>query len=182
LYHWAHTGGILLVNEFAEIRGDVQTVFHGALDKRRIINIPDLELMVGVPDHAMFVATYNPGYQSKSSPLKFSTLQRLPAMRFGYPDAKTETELIVGATNIQDVEVAEKLAVAAETIRQKEAEDAIVGGRDGVSTRLLIYAAEAIRDGMSVEQACEMNVVVPLSADAKEEEKVRALIRLTGLY
>lgn len=184
VYHWAHTGGILLVNELAEIRGDVQTVFHGALDKERMITFPDIGRVARLPDHALMIATYNPGYQAKRSPLKISTKQRLPAIDFSYPPADVEAEIILHASSIDgkqvDESMAESLAALGATIRNNQGESSILASREGVSTRLLVMAAEYIIGGLSPLDACRTAIVQPLADNSKEAEALEALVQAHG--
>ncbi len=184
MYHWAHTGGILLVNELAEIRADVQTVFHGPLDKDRMITIPDLERIVKLPDHAMMVGTYNPGYQAKLEPLKISTKQRLPALEFRYPDPKTEAEIIYNASKVRnkqvDYETAKKLADIGASMRGRAENESILASREGVSTRLLVMAAEMIAYGLDPKEAAKAAIIQPLANNDKEAEALEAIVRIHG--
>ncbi len=176
LYHWAHTGGVLLVNEIAEIRGDVQTVFFDCLDKDRTITFPDLAQIVELPDHALFICSYNPGLQSKREDLKDSTRQRLPALKFGYPaDPKIEAEIIENASRLGtssiDQPMALKLAELAAKLRGREQDKSIIASKEGVSTRLLVMAAEYIIKGISPQRACEIAIINPLTRGGSTEEK-----------
>jgi len=184
VYHWAHTGGILLINELAEIREDVQTIFNGPLDKERMVTFPEIGKVVHLPDHAMIAFTYNPGYQKKRTPLKISTKQRIPAIEFDYPDVKTEAEIIYHASKLSDKYVekktAEKLATIAAEIRSKDRENSILASREGVSTRLLVMAAEYIIAGTSPLDACKIALVRPLADTKKEAEALEFIIQAHG--
>ncbi|MBI4981286.1 CbbQ/NirQ/NorQ/GpvN family protein [Candidatus Woesearchaeota archaeon] len=185
MYHWAHTGGILLVNEIAELRGDVQTIFHSPLDKERTVWIPDLARLVKLPDHAMLVAAYNPGYQTKRRALKISTKQRLPALDFTYPAVDVEAEIVYHASKIGEqeveIEIAKKLAALANRIRSEDKEKSILASREGVSTRLLVMAAEMIAAGTSTADACRAAIISPLSNSDKEAEALEAIVTMCGL-
>lgn len=186
MYHWAHTGGILFVDEIAEIRSDVQTVFHAPLDRdTRLVAFLDLGTYVHLPDHAMLVAAYNPGYQSKRKPLKISTKQRLPAITFSYLSPEIEAEIIYNASKIGErpinMETAKKLATLVQRIRGEEAEKSILSSREGVSTRLPIMAAELIADGYSTTAACRIAIVDPLTVSKKEIEALETMVKLCGL-
>jgi nitric oxide reductase NorQ protein len=185
VYHWAHTGGILLVNELAEIRKDVQTAFHSALDKERTVSFPDLSSIVELPDHAMMVATWNPGYQARREPLKTSTKQRIPTLEFGYPDREVEAEIVYNASRINgaqiDEQTADKLATLAESIRSRDKGDSILANREGVSTRLLVMAAELIATGVDPAAACRTAIVQPLAASRKEAEALEEIVFMSGL-
>ncbi len=183
LYHWAHTGGILLVNELAEIRKDVQTVFHGPLDKDRIVVFPEIGKTVSLPDHAMLIATYNPGYQAKQVDLKISTKQRLPTLSFTYPDVETEAEIIYRASKVREVQIdpkqARTLAEIAQQIRSKDKEDNILASREGVSTRLMVMAAEMIANGTDPIEACRTTILGPLcEKNTAESETLEAIIKM----
>ena len=178
MYHWAHTGGILLVNELAEIRSDVQTVFHGALDKERTVTFPDIGKTVELPDHAMMIATYNPGFQAKKMPLKISTKQRLPAINFSYPDRDTEAKIIQNAGKDYKVDkgTAETLARMAEGLRAGDQEESILASREGISTRLFVMAGEFVAYGCDLKTACRAAVIEPLAANDQEASALEALL------
>ncbi len=184
MYHWAHTGGILLLNELAELRGDVQTIFNSPLEERTV-TIPELGRIVQLPDHAMFVPTYNPGYQAKRTPLKISTKQRLPGMEFGYPSRDVEAEIVYNAANVGsnliDEQTASKLANLADKIRSKDKENSVLATREGVSTRLLVMAGKMIGAGLSPAVACQAAIVVPLANNRQEAEALEAIIEMCGL-
>jgi MoxR-like ATPase len=181
IYHWAHTGGICLVNELAEIRNDVQTIFHSMLDDDRTVSFPDIAQIVKLPDHALFIAGYNPGYQSKKDPLKISTKHRLPCVEFTYPPMDVETEIIYNASKHGGKEVkmatAEKLAQFAAKVRSEDREESILGSREGVSTRLLVRAARWIAYSGKMEQATQVNISRVLGSDAKESEALEEILR-----
>lgn len=188
LYHWAHTGGILLINEFAEMRGDVQTVFNGPMDKDRALTFPEIERIVQFPDHGMIVIAYNPGLQSKQTDLKLSVKQRLPAKTFGYPkDIDTEAEIIQNASQLGEKQVtpdiakkiAQILAGIRNTDQEKErTEGSILANRKGVSTRLGVMAAEYIIDGTTPVDACITAIAEPLYSTKSEKEALEKIIRL----
>lgn len=186
MYHWAHTGGILLVEEIAEMRGDVQTVFHGALSEKRFITFPDLAKIVELPDHAMFVAAYNPMYQTKKVSLKTSTRQRLPVIDFAYPDVDTEAEIVHNAAVYQgrklDEETAHKLAQIASDIRNDDEDTgSFLSTREGASTRLLVMAGKYILAGATPYDACITAIVGPISNTRQEREALEVILESNGI-
>ena len=184
LYHWAHTGGILLINEFAEMRGDVQNVFNGPMDKDRMVTFPEIERIVRFPDDAMIVIAYNPGYQTKRTDLKISVKQRVPAKTFGYPkDVNTEAEIVQNASKLNgkvvDADIAQKIAQILAGIRSEDREKAFLANRKGVSTRLGVMAAEYIIDGVSPVDACITAIAEPIYSTEAEKDALERIIKLT---
>jgi len=88
------------------------------------------------------VISYNPGYQSIQKNLKHSTRQRFVTIEFTYPPADKEVEIIAHEAGVEQ-DIAHQLAVLGEKVRHLKAS----GLEEGVSTRLLIYAGELIRQG-----------------------------------
>ncbi|HIH2763552.1 MAG TPA: CbbQ/NirQ/NorQ domain-containing protein [Candidatus Azoamicus sp.] len=78
----------------------------------------------------MLIASYNPGYQSKTKELKPSTKQRFITLDFQYPNKNKEKEIIKLETNI-DEENAEQLTNYAKKLRNLKDLDLI----ETVSTR-----------------------------------------------
>jgi nitric oxide reductase NorQ protein len=185
LYHWAHTGGICLVNEIAEIRSDVQTIFHSILDDDRSLSIPDLAQVVHLPEHGIFVAGYNPGYQTKKEPIKISTKHRLPCIEFSYPVAEVEAEIIQNAASWgkykADKKYSEKLANFAALLRSDDRDSSILSTREGVSTRLLVRAARWVAAGGESAEACRMHIVNVLADNKKEAEGLEEILHASGL-
>jgi len=75
--------------------------------------------------------------------LKHSTRQRFVTIEFTYPPADKEVEIIAHEAGVEQ-DIAHQLAVLGEKVRHLKAS----GLEEGVSTRLLIYAGELIRQGM----------------------------------
>jgi nitric oxide reductase NorQ protein len=119
----------------------------------------------------MLIASYNPGYQSVLKKLKPSTRQRFLSIAFDFPDAAAETAVISRESGLDPVR-AGALARLARHIRALSGMDL----EEGVSTRLLIYAATLIQGGTSVDAALEVAVVQPLSDDAEVQTALRDLI------
>jgi nitric oxide reductase NorQ protein len=107
------------------------------------------------------VLSYNPGYQSIVKDLKQSTKQRFAGFEFDYPGADVERGIIVGETGV-DEDTAGRLVQIAETARNLKGH----GLAEGISTRLLVYAATLIGKGMEPAEAARMAMVVPLTDDA----------------
>jgi nitric oxide reductase NorQ protein len=116
-----------------------------------------------VDAHADFqlVISYNPGYQSLMKELKQSTKQRFVAMDFDYAPASVEADIVAKETGI-DGETAAKLVKIGETARNLKGH----GLDEGISTRLLVYAASLMDKGITARDACRMAMVRPITDDA----------------
>lgn len=161
----ARIGAICYLDEIVEARQDTTVVMHPLTDHRRTLPLDKKgELIDAHPDFQM-VISYNPGYQSLMKDLKQSTKQRFTGLDFDYPPASLETEIVAKEGNI-DSETAGKLVQIAETARNLKGH----GLDEGISTRLLAYAANLINQGIEAKAACRMALVRPITDDADIRE------------
>lgn len=163
-------GGICYLDEVVEARKDVTVVLHPLTDDRRRLMIDRTGEELAAPPSFMLVASYNPGYQSILKKLKPSTRQRFVSIGFDFPDPAVETAVLVAETGL-DAARAGALVRLAGHIRKLSGMDL----EEGVSTRLLVYAATLIAGGMGVDQALEAAIVAPLSDEAEVQQALRDL-------
>jgi len=156
----ARIGAICYLDEIVEARQDTTVVIHPLTDHRRTLPLDKKgELVEAHPDFQL-VISYNPGYQSLMKDLKQSTKQRFAAFEFNYPTAAVETGIVATETGI-DTELAAKLVQIGETARNLKGH----GLDEGISTRLLTYAATLIKGGVEAKAACRMALVRPITDD-----------------
>lgn len=156
----ARYGAICYLDEVVEARQDTTVVIHPLTDHRRTLPLDKKgELVVAHPDFQL-VISYNPGYQSLMKDLKQSTKQRFAGMEFDYPLRSVETEIVSKEAGI-DVDTADRLVRIAETARKLKGH----GLDEGISTRLLVYAAALINGGITARDACRMALVRPITDD-----------------
>jgi nitric oxide reductase NorQ protein len=129
------------------------------------------EILTAHPDF-LLVISYNPGYQSVLKDLKQSTRQRFVAINFDYPTQEKEVE-IVAKEGLITLEIAAQLVALAHKIRRIKEQ----GLTEGASTRLLIYAAQLIKRGMSEQEACNAAICLPLTDDKRLQETITDLIK-----
>lgn len=157
----ARMGAICYLDEIVEARQDTTVVIHPLTDHRRTLPLDKKgELVKAHPDFQL-VISYNPGYQSLMKDLKQSTKQRFVAFDFDYPSAELEAEILVKETDIA-AENAIKLVKIAHMARNLKGH----GLDEGISTRLLVYAANLIKEGIAPRDACQMALVSPITDDA----------------
>jgi len=157
----ARIGAICYLDEIVEARQDTTVVIHPLTDHRRTLPLDKKgELIQAHPDFQL-VISYNPGYQSLMKDLKQSTKQRFLALDFDYPSSELEAGIISKETGI-DVVTAAKLVQVGESARNLKGH----GLDEGISTRLLVYAATMINKGVSATDACRMALVRPITDDA----------------
>ncbi|MFP4062839.1 MAG: CbbQ/NirQ/NorQ/GpvN family protein [Halochromatium sp.] len=158
----ARIGAICYLDEIVEARQDTTVVIHPLTDHRRTLPLDKKGELV--PAHADFqlVISYNPGYQSLMKDLKQSTKQRFTALHFDYADSDTEAAIIARETGIAG-EQAARLVKIAEAARNLKGH----GLDEGVSTRLLVYAARLIGRAIAPRLACRMALVDPITDDAE---------------
>ncbi|WP_374328794.1 CbbQ/NirQ/NorQ/GpvN family protein [Azonexus sp.] len=156
----ARLGAICYLDEIVEARQDTLVVIHPLTDHRRTLPLDKKgELVAAHPDFQL-VISYNPGYQSLMKDLKQSTKQRFAAFQFVYPDAALETA-IVGSESGIDPELAGQLVELAQAGRRLKGH----GLDEGISTRLIVYAASLIGQGVAPADACRMAMVRPITDD-----------------
>jgi nitric oxide reductase NorQ protein len=157
----ARIGAICYLDEIVEARQDTTVVIHPLTDHRRQLPLDKKgELIEAHPDFQL-VISYNPGYQSLMKDLKQSTKQRFVGFDFDYPSAELESTIVASETGVAQA-VAAQLVQIASTARRLKGH----GLDEGISTRLLVYAATLIRDGVSPVDACRMALVRPITDDA----------------
>ena len=165
-------GAICYLDEIVEARKDTIVLIHPLTDHRRILPIDKKgEILEAHPDF-LLVISYNPGYQSVLKDLKQSTRQRLVSLEFDYPPRDKEAQIVAheGAT---DMGTALELATLGEKVRHLRG-----GGlSEGVSTRLLIYAAKLMASGIPARRACTAAISCSLTDDV---EMRRALDEIVG--
>ncbi len=157
----ARIGAICYLDEIVEARQDTTVVIHPLTDHRRTLPLDKKgELVEAHPDFQL-VISYNPGYQSLMKDLKQSTKQRFAAFEFDYPAPEVETSIVAKETGVAE-DVAAKLVKIGGTARNLKGH----GLDEGISTRLLVYAATLIRQGIAPRAACRMALVRPITDDA----------------
>ena len=153
-------GAICYLDEIVEARQDTTVVIHPLTDHRRQLPLDKCgELIKAHPDFQL-VISYNPGYQSLLKDLKPSTKQRFVALDFDYPQAPLEVGILMQETGIGET-AANQLVQVAHVARKLKGHGLV----EGVSTRLLVYAATLIQAGISPMNACHMAMVRPLTDD-----------------
>jgi len=93
--------------------------------------------------------------------LKQSTKQRFVAMNFDYASTDVEAGIVCKETGI-DADTALKLVKIGEAARNLKGH----GLDEGISTRLLVYAANLMGQGIAPTDACHMALVHPITDDA----------------
>ncbi len=163
-------GAICYLDEVVEARKDTIVVMHPLTDDRRILPIDRTGEILPAAPGFMLVVSYNPGYQNLLKGMKPSTRQRFVALRFDYPDTATEVKVVTTESGC-DLCLATDLVNIAQHLRQLKDHDL----EESVSTRLLIYTAQLIKQGSPILTACRAALVEPLTDD---EDTVDALMRV----
>jgi len=146
-------GGICYLDEIVEARKDTTVIVHPLTDHRRMLTIDKLGQVIEAAEGFLMVVSYNPGYQNALKDLKHSTRQRFIALEFDFPPPEVEMEIIKHEAGV-DSELAEQLAKLGDKIRNLRDH----GLAEGASTRLLIYAAKLISQGIAPRRACQVAV------------------------
>ncbi len=164
-------GAICYLDEIVEARKDTTVLIHSLTDHRRVLPVDKTGELVHAHDDFLLVISYNPGYQSILKDLKASTRQRFVSLTFDYPDEEREAAIVARESGV-DVDSAGRLAVIGVKVRNLREH----GFREGVSTRLLIYAGELIGRGIEPRRAAELAIVQAVSDDAAVQEAVAGIV------
>ncbi|HEY9020390.1 MAG TPA: CbbQ/NirQ/NorQ/GpvN family protein [Paracoccaceae bacterium] len=163
-------GGICYLDEVVEARKDVTVVLHPLTDTRRTLMIDRTGEELVAPKGFMLVASYNPGYQNVLKRMKPSTRQRFLSVSFDFPDPQTEMVVVARESGLDAARVAPLVRLAGH-IRKLSGMDL----EEGVSTRLLIYAATLMAHGMGVDQALDAAIIDPLTDEPDVQQALRDL-------
>jgi len=144
-----------------EARQDTTVVIHPLTDHRRTLPLDKKGELIEAHADFQLVISYNPGYQSLMKDLKQSTKQRFTGFEFDYPEEATEASILSKETGIEP-ELATRLVRIAQTARNLKGH----GLDEGISTRLLVYAATLIKGGVNPQAASRMALVRPITDDA----------------
>lgn len=165
------TGAICYLDEVVEARKDTVVIIHPLTDHRRRLPIEKRGTILDAPPEFMLVVSYNPGYQSVLKDLKQSTRQRFVAMEFDYPTADLETEIVAREGAIDENQARDLVAIG-QKVRNLRGH----GLEEGVSTRLLIYAAQMIAKGIAPVDAAEVAFVSPITDDRELQRSIREIV------
>ena len=168
-------GAICYLDEVVEARKDVTVVLHPLTDDRRILPLDKIGEEIEAAPGFMLVASYNPGYQNILKSLKPSTRQRFLSVDFDFPAESREVEIVTSETGLDETRV-RALVRLANKLRALKGQDL----EEGVSTRLVIYAATLIAAGMGVERAIRAAMIEPLTDDA--DIKAGLMDIVTAIY
>ncbi len=164
-------GAILYLDEVVEARKDTTVLIHPLTDHRRILPVEKRGTLIEADDRFLLCISYNPHYQSALKDLKPSTRQRFIAIQFDYPPPDIEAEIIQresGCTNTQ-AEALAWLAIKVRNLREH-------GLQEGASTRLLIYAARLLTEGIAARRACQVALVWNLTDDPELQQSIEEVV------
>jgi nitric oxide reductase NorQ protein len=164
-------GAICYLDEVVEARKDTIVLIHPLTDDRRILPVEKRGTILQAPDNFLLVVSYNPGYQSVLKDLKQSTRQRFVGLEFNYPSAQLEIEILMHEGGI-DEQTARDLVLIGEKVRNLKGH----GLEEGVSTRLLVYAAQLVSQGIHPHTACEVAITSPITDDAELQRSIREIV------
>jgi nitric oxide reductase NorQ protein len=164
-------GAICYLDEVVEARKDTVVIIHPLTDDRRRLPIEKRGTILDAPPDFMLVVSYNPGYQSILKDLKQSTRQRFVSLEFDYPPAELEAEIVAREGGVS-LEQARDLVVIGHKVRNLRGH----GLEEGVSTRLLIYAAQLTARGIPATVAAEVALCSPITDDRDLQRSIREIV------
>jgi nitric oxide reductase NorQ protein len=165
------TGAILYLDEVVEARKDTTVLIHPLTDHRRILPVEKTGSIIEADDRFLLCISYNPGYQSALKDLKHSTRQRFISIEFNYPPRDIEAEIIKQESGCAAAQ-ADALAKLGEKIRNLEEH----GLQEGASTRLLIYAARLMSEGIGARRACQVAIVWTLTDEPELQRSIEEVV------
>ncbi|HKX26098.1 MAG TPA: CbbQ/NirQ/NorQ/GpvN family protein [Blastocatellia bacterium] len=164
-------GAICYLDEVVEARKDTIVLIHPLTDDRRILPVEKLGVLLNAPEDFMLVISYNPGYQSVLKDLKQSTRQRFLSIEFDYPSVEAEAQIVEHEGGVNPA-TARDLVKIGEKVRNLKGH----GLEEGVSTRLLVYAAQMIARGIEPVTACEISIASPITDDSELQRSIREIV------
>ncbi len=164
-------GAICYLDEVVEARKDTVVIIHPLTDDRRRLPIEKRGTLLDAPPDFMLVVSYNPGYQSILKDLKQSTRQRFVALEFDYPPPALEAEIVAREGGIDET-AARDLVLIGQKVRNLRGH----GLEEGVSTRLLIYAAQLMARGIAPTAAAEVALCSPITDDRELQRSIREIV------
>jgi nitric oxide reductase NorQ protein len=156
----ARIGAICYLDEIVEARQDTTVIIHPLTDHRRTLPLEKKGKQIEAHPDFQLVISYNPGYQSLMKDLKQSTKQRFMALEFDYAEPEVEARIIEREAGI-DSGTSASLVQIAHRARALKGH----GLEEGISTRLLIYAARLIGRGIPPRVACRAALIQPITDD-----------------
>lgn len=166
-------GGLCYLDEVVEARKDVAVVLHPLTDDRRVLPLDRTGELLSAPDDFMLVVSYNPGYQNLLKSLKPSTRQRFVAIEFDFPPEEAEIAVVARESGLPQ-ERCRMLVALGRRLRALKGHDL----EEGVSTRLLVYCATLMADGLSLDEAVTATLIEPLTDDALVKKGLVELARV----
>jgi len=167
-------GGICYLDEIVEARKDVTVVLHPLTDDRRMLPLERTGETLQAPDTFMLVVSYNPGYQNILKSLKPSTRQRFIALSFDFPPPEIELEVVASESGLAKDRCIPliNLATRLRTLKDIDLEES-------VSTRLLVYCATLMVEGLDPYQAAKAALIEPLCDEPEVRQGLLELIQAT---
>ena len=164
-------GAICYLDEIVEARKDTTVVIHPLTDDRRLLTIDKTGEAIRAPDSFLLVISYNPGYQSLLKNLKHSTRQRFIALEFDFPPPEAEIAIIQHEAGVTRAVAVDLVALGARVRNLRDK-----GLEEPASTRLLVYAATLIREGIPAPEACHVALTSPISDDPEMRQAISELV------
>ncbi|HEV2761744.1 MAG TPA: CbbQ/NirQ/NorQ/GpvN family protein [Pyrinomonadaceae bacterium] len=164
-------GAICYLDEVVEARKDTVVIIHPLTDHRRRLPIEKRATILDAPEDFCLVVSYNPGYQSVLKDLKQSTRQRFVSLEFDYPPPETEAAVVSREGRV-GMQTARDLVLIGQKVRNLRGH----GLEEGVSTRLLIYAAQLIARGIPAPAAAEVALCSPITDDRELQRSIREIV------
>ena len=165
------SGAICYLDEVVEARKDTTVVIHSLTDHRRVLPIEKTGELLDAHADFLLVISYNPGYQSVQKDLKPSTRQRFVSLEFDYPEIDIEATIIAHESGV-DAALARRLALIGEKVRNLREH----GFEEGVSTRLLVYAARLTVAGIEPRRACDVAIARAITDDIEVQQAVAEIV------
>jgi nitric oxide reductase NorQ protein len=164
-------GAICYLDEVVEARKDTTVLIHPLTDHRRMLPVEKRGQILEAHPNFLLCISYNPGYQNALKDLKQSTRQRFVSLEFDYPPRDIEAKVIQHEGGVSE-EIAVDLAKLGEKVRHLKDH----GLQEGASTRLLIYAAKLIAEGIEPRRACATAVIWALTDDHEVQRSIEEVI------
>ncbi len=167
----ARHGALCYLDEIVEARSDALVAIHPLTDDRRTLPLDRASALIHAHPDFMLLASYNPGGGRE---LKPATRQRFCGLAFDYPEAEDEVAVLMREGGVA-VELASSLVALGRRTRRLAGQ----GLEEGASTRMLVRAAQLVRQGLAPRAAALSALVVPLADDDMLQQALVAAVDAT---
>lgn len=176
------SGAVIVLDEINRVNPMVINTLLPLLDDRRATYLEEADSKIKVGSNVVFFATTNEGREFTGTvSLDFANADRLSTLiEVNYLPEEEESKLLHARTKL-DLDSCKKLCAVAATVRKKAASDSADSFSKGISTRILLNAAEKMH--LSGPKTLRYTLLSHFSQEGGEQSERGQLFKLlTGKF